>query len=241
MRKLNRFTLLFFLIYIMGMNKGLTETIHLATASNFRTTAKTLISKFEKETTHKVLLSGGSTGKLYAQIINGAPFDLFLSADKERPRLLEEQGKAILKSRFTYALGTLALWSPKVKDVRNLLNSDIPHLALANPKLAPYGMAGRQTLEKLKLWKKLESRLVYGENISQTFNFVFSGAAPTGFVSLAQALEYGGHYWTVPASYHLPIEQQAIQLKNNDTAKEFMIFLKSKAARDIILKAGYRI
>lgn len=208
---------------------------------------KALTVEFEKTTAHHVVLSFGSTGKHYAQIKNGAPFDVFLAADAARPALLEEQDIALIGSRTTYARGKLVLWTskPDVNDLKEtLLNSqDIRHLALANPKLSPYGLGAKQVMVKLDIWPKLQTKLVRGENIAQTFQFVHSGNAELGFVAYSQAVNpkrsVQGSFWIPPQSLYSPIDQQAVLLNDKQASKDFLKFLKGPLARQIIQNYGY--
>lgn len=216
-------------------------------ASNFATAMKALTVEFEKTTAHHVVLSFGSTGKHYAQIKNGAPFDVFLAADAARPALLEEQDIALIGSRTTYARGKLVLWTskPDVNDLKEtLLNSqDIRHLALANPKLSPYGLGAKQVMVKLDIWPKLQTKLVRGENIAQTFQFVHSGNAELGFVAYSQAVNpkrsVQGSFWMPHQSLYSPIDQQAVLLNDKQASKDFLKFLKGPLARQIIQNYGY--
>jgi len=208
---------------------------------------KALTVEFEKTTAHHAVLSFGSTGKHYAQIKNGAPFDVFLAADAARPALLEEQGIALIGSRTTYARGKLVLWTskPDVNDLKEtLLNSqDIRHLALANPKLSPYGLGAKQVMVKLDIWPKLQTKLVRGENIAQTFQFVHSGNAELGFVAYSQAVNpkrsVQGSFWIPPQSLYSPIDQQAVLLNDKQASKDFLRFLEGSLARQIIQNYGY--
>ena len=224
------------------------ERIRVAVAANFAGAAQHVADAFEQATGHTVELVAGSTGKHYAQIVNGAPFDLLLAADRARPERLEQDGHAVPGSRVTYALGRLVLWSPDAERVdaagEVLRRGAFRHLALANPRLAPYGEAARETLEHVGLWTALQGRLVYGENVGQAFGFVASGAAELGFVALAQVRQYGaahGSAWIVPASFHEPIEQQAILLRNAPAAAEFLAFLTGDAGARIVAAQGYGV
>jgi len=223
------------------------DEIKVAVASNFLA-ARAVASRFEETTGHQVTLIFGSTGKHYAQILNGAPFDLFLAADAQHPARLEREGHAIAASRMTYAVGTLVLWSSdqSLVDPRGevLEQGDFRHLAIANPALAPYGMAAQQVLEARKLWRALEGRLVRGENIAQAFQFVASGNAELGFVALSQVERHGkppvgGSLWKVPPHLHAPIEQQAVLLVDSATARDFLEFIRGDVARAIIREHGY--
>ena len=188
----------FMLVFLFCTQVVLVSIIHaedvlVAVATNFTSCLKELVVGFEQKTKHHVVVSPGSTGKLYAQITNGAPFDVFLAADVRRPQLLEKEGLAVKGSRFTYAIGRLTLWSAHPSLVNGdgaeiLLAQPFRYLAIANPKTAPYGAAARQTLEALDLWDKVQPYIVQGENIGQTFQFVASGNAELGFVALSQVM-----------------------------------------------------
>jgi len=222
------------------------EEIHVAVATNFARTARELGEAFQAGTGTQVVVSQGSTGKLYAQIVNGAPFEVFLSADAERPRKLVEEGQAVEGTRFTYALGQLVLWSPdpaRVKDA-SALAGDFRHLSIANPELAPYGAAARETLVELGLWDALQPRLVRGEDIGQAYQFVATGHAELGFVALSQLAGGAGSRWLVPAGHYAPLEQQAVLLargRDDGAARAFLAFLRSEAARERIAAAGYGV
>ena len=216
-------------------------------ASNFSPAMKALESVFEELSGHQVVLSFGSTGKHYAQIKNGAPFDVFLAADVERPRLLETQGLVQADSRMTYARGKLMLWTSKsgIDDLKNtlLMSQDFHHLALANPKLSPYGLAAQQVMIKLDVWPRLQPKLVRGENIAQTFQFVHSGNAELGFVAFSQVVNpkrsVQGSFWMPPQSLYSPIDQQAVLLNDKQASKDFLKFLEGSLARQIIQNYGY--
>ena len=234
------------------LNGALADEIKIAVASNFYPTMKELVKNFELNThnsgtTNNIVLISGSSGKHYAQILNGAPFDLFFSADKLRPNMLEKEEVFNNQSRFTYALGKLALWSPFNEyvdsDGQVLYNDDFRFIAIANPKIAPYGIASKETLTSMNLWQDMEEKLVRGENIAQTFQFAKSGNAKLGFVSYSQILSLNssseGSYWLVPQDMYQPIEQQAILLKDSSLGKDFLSFIKSNEALDIIKRNGY--
>ena len=223
-----------------------------AVAANFAAPAKVLAEQFSRETGHKIVLSTGSTGKFFAQIKSGAPFDVLLSADQATPQRLEAEKLAVAASGFTYAVGRLVLWSPLPSGVDDrgavLRAGHFKRLALANPKLAPYGAAAQQVLEHLGLWAAVQPKLVIGENIAQTFQFVASGNAELGFVALSQTREGdkppAGSHWLVPASLYAPIRQDAVLLARgeaNGAAREFVAFLRSNAARDVIRAYGYEL
>ena len=221
--------------------------IQVAVASNFVTALEVLAGEYTEASGHEVVLASGSTGKQYAQIIHGAPFDLFFAADAERPRLLDEAGATVAGTRFTYALGRLVLWSPLADyvDARGevLAKGDYRHLALANPDLAPYGAAARQVLRRLGLWEGQAERRVLGENIAQTFQFVTSGNAELGFVALSQLTgpdgDRAGSRWEVPVALYPPIEQQAVLLRDSPAARGFIEFIKSERGRELIRVHGY--
>jgi len=234
------------------LNEAIADEIKIAVASNFYPTMKELVTHFESitpnsDTTNNIVLISGSSGKHYAQILNGAPFDLFFSADKLRPNMLEKEDVFNNQSRFTYALGKLALWSSFNEyvdsDGQVLYTDDFRFLAIANPKIAPYGVASKETLTSMNLWQDMEEKLVRGENIAQTFQFAKSGNAKLGFVSYSQILSLNssseGSYWLVPQSMYQPIEQQAILLKDSSLGKDFLSFIKSNEALDIIKRNGY--
>ena len=226
------------------------DEVRVAVAANFATPLKTLAAEFEKDTGHTLALSAGATGKLYAQIKSGAPFDVFLSADDETPARLEKEGDAVAGSRFTYAVGRLMLWSaqPNTVDAQGavLKTGNFKHLALAAPHLAPYGAAAVQTLTQLGLLTALQPRFVQGESIGQTYSFVASGNAELGFVALSQVFENGkiskGSGWIVPASLHEPLRQDAVLLvraRDKVAARALLTFLKSEKARGLIRAFGY--
>jgi molybdate transport system substrate-binding protein len=226
--------------------------VQVAVAANFTAPAKQIAAAFEKETGHKAALSFGATGKFYAQIRNGAPFEVLLSADDTTPARLESEGAAVTGSRFTYAVGRLALWSAKSGYVDDqgaaLGKGDFKHLAIANPKLAPYGAAAVEALTALKLLDAVQARFVQGENIAQTHQFVASGNAELGFVALSQVMQDGriasGSAWIVPARLHEAIRQEAVLLEKGRTrpaATAWLVFLRSDRARAIIRRFGYEI
>lgn len=223
------------------------EETRVAVASNFRNAARDLAARFEEQTGQRVQLIFGSSGKHYAQIRQGAPFAAFLSADSERPAKLEQEGRIVPGSRFSYALGQLTLWSKdadRIDDgVEVLRAGDFRHLAIANPRVAPYGQAAVDVLTRLELMDTLKPRLVRGENIEQTFQFVITGNAELGFVArsqLAQSVWGGnGSRWDVPAEFHAPIDQQAVLIEDDATARAFLEFLRSDTGREIIGVHGY--
>lgn len=226
------------------------ETVMVAVASNFTKPMTEIATAFEKDTGHAAKLSFGSSGKIVSQLQHGAPFEVFLSADAVKPEKLEQEGLTLNGSRFTYALGTLVLWSNKTDYVDDqgqvLAKGDFRHLALANPKLAPYGQAAVETLNNLGLLENLQSLFVQGDNISQTHQFVSTGNAELGFVALSQVIADGkiatGSGWVIPDSLHQPIRQDAVLMKNtakNPAALALVEYLKSATAKAIIEKYGY--
>ncbi|MDG2531965.1 molybdate ABC transporter substrate-binding protein [Caulobacter endophyticus] len=220
-----------------------------AVAANFTEPAKAIAAQFEKATGHKATLSFGSSGQFYAQIANGAPYEVFLSADVERPQKAETDGLAVPGSRFTYATGRLVLWSktPGLVDGQGavLAKGKFEKLSIADPKAAPYGLAAVETLTRLKLYDGLKPRIVTGSSITQAYQYVQTGAAELGLVALSQVVDdKGGSRWVVPKTYHTPIDQQAVLLKtgsNSDAAEAFLAFLKGREAKAIIRRYGYEV
>jgi len=226
--------------------------IRVAVAANFAQPMKEIAAEFQKDSGYQVSLTQGATGKFYAQISNGAPFDLLLSADDETPTRLVNEGKAVSTSQFTYAIGRLALWSPLTELVDQggqVLKSDkYQHLAIANAKVAPYGRAAVQVLQKMGILLKVEPRVVQGESIAQAFQFVSSGNAQLGFVALSQVFEGGkiksGSAWVVPESFHDQLKQDAVLLnsaKDSVAAKALLAYLRSDKATKIIQHYGYNL
>ena len=223
-----------------------------AVAANFTAPMQKIAAGFEKDTGHKATLAFGATGAFYAQIRNGAPFQVLLSADDETPARLAAEGLGVGSSRFTYAIGKLVLWSatPGLVDNKGeiLSKGGSEKIAVANPKLAPYGAAAVEAMTRLNLLDKLQPRFVQGENIGQAFQFVSSGNAPLGFVALSQVMVDGaitrGSAWLVPAELHAPIRQDAIMLttgKDNPAATALLAYLKGDKARAIIRSFGYEM
>jgi molybdate transport system substrate-binding protein len=221
----------------------------IAVAANFTEAARAIAARFKARTGHEATLSFGSSGQFYTQIANGAPYEVFLSADVERPQKAEAEGLAVPGSRFTYATGRLVLFSkaPGLVDGKGavLSKGKFEKLSIADPKGAPYGQAAVETLTRLRLYDTLKSKIVTGASITQAYQYVETGAAELGFVALSQvAGETGGSRWLVPASNHTPIEQQAVLLKtgaNSAAAKAFLTFLKSGEAKAIIRRYGYEV
>lgn len=249
--QLKVFALLFVCQFFIGTHSMANE-IRIAVASNFYPTMKAIVEEFELENyesskINKIVLISGSSGKHYAQIINGAPFDIFFSADKARPVLLEKEGIVENESRFTYALGKIVLWSPANGFVdpkgQVLYDNNFRFLAIANPKIAPYGIATKETLVSMGLWKNMDKKLVRGENIAQAFQFINTGNAKLGFVSFSQLMSPNfslvGSFWEVPKSLYNPIEQQAVLLRDSLLGRNFMEFVQTDKALNIISKFGY--
>lgn len=233
---------------LTGASAMAAET-RVAVAANFTEPAKAIAAKFEAKTGHKATLSFGSSGQFYTQIANGAPFEVFLSADAERPARAEAEGLAVAGTRFTYATGRLVLWSRTQGLVDGkgavLAKGGFEKLAIADPRAAPYGQAAVETLTKLKLYDALKPKIVTGSSITQAFQYARTGAAELGFVALSQvANEQGGSRWVVPTADHTPIDQQAVLLKtgaDNAAAKAFLQFLKGPEAKAIIKRYGYEV
>jgi molybdate transport system substrate-binding protein len=226
--------------------------VRVAVASNFAAPMERIVALFQQQSGHTVKVSLGSSGKFYAQIAGGAPFDVFLSADEAIPKRMAQEGLAVGSSRFVYALGRLVLWSaqPGFVDANGavLRNGVYNKLAIANPRLAPYGMAAKETLEKLTMWNSIQEKLVKGENITQTYQFAATENAELAFVALSQIMRDGkvteGSWWLVPPELHAPLRQSAVLLsgaKDNAAAQAFLAFLKSQKATAIIRSFGYEL
>jgi molybdate transport system substrate-binding protein len=243
-------------LLLLALGSGPTadaSEVQVAVAANFARPMERLAADFEHDTGHHAVVSTGATGALFAQIEKGAPFEVFLSADRATPEKLERDGFAVAGTRRTYAVGTLVLWSAKAGYVDAagavLKGGSFQHLAIANPKLAPYGTAAMETLAALGLTDALRSKIVQGESIAQTFQFVASGSAEVGFVSLSQVVSPGGapapaqgSYWVVPATLHAPIQQDAVVLRKGEdsaAAKALLAYLASPKAREVIRSFGY--
>jgi molybdate transport system substrate-binding protein len=226
--------------------------VQVAVAANFAGPMEKLAAEFQRDTGHKAVVATGATGKFYAQIRNGAPFEVLLAADDETPAKLEKEGQALAGSRFTYAVGRLVLWSAKdgyVDAAGNVLKTgDFRHLSIANPKTAPYGAAAVSTLERLGLRDRLQPRIVQGENIAQAWQFASTGNAELGFVAQSQVWRDGrftsGSGWIVPASMHEPIRQDAALLNKgsaNPAARALLQYLRSDKAKALIRSFGYEV
>ncbi|MFS0827564.1 molybdate ABC transporter substrate-binding protein [Pseudomonas phoenicis] len=237
---------------LFTLNSAWADQVQVAVAANFTAPIQALAKDFEKDTGHTLVASYGSTGQFYAQIKNGAPFDVFLAADDSTPAKLEQEKAIVPGSRFTYAIGTLALWSPKPGYVDGkgevLRKNAFKHLSIANPKAAPYGLAATQVLQQLKLTDATRAKLVEGQNITQAYQFVSTGNAELGFVALSQIYKDGkvseGSAWLVPANLHEPIRQDAVILnkgKDNPAANALVDYLRTPKAATLIKSYGYEI
>ena len=240
---------LYFYLLLLIPCSALPDTIRVAVASNFSEPIKAIAARYEELSDHQIILIFASTGKHYAQIINGAPFELFFAADTHRPQLLEQQGLAISGSRFTYARGRLVLWSSRKDFVdpggQVLASNEYKRLAIANPKLAPYGKAAREVLERMGLWETVKQRLVKGESIGQTYQFVKTGNAELGFIANSQIKQHAnrntGSYWLIPQALYEPIEQQVVLLKENTVARDFLSYIQRQEVKIMISQYGYDI
>ena len=242
----------FILCLLLLASTGQAATTLVTVASDFTKPMTDIAEAFEKATGHHANLSFGSSGKSFAQIQNGAPFEVFLSANEKYPLELEKTGFAVADSHFVYAIGKLVLWSKMDNYVDNagriLATGDFKHIAIANPVHAPYGVAAKETMKSLGVFDKLQALLVEGENIAQTFQFVSTGNVELGFVAFAQVIDVStgkigsGSGWVVPANLHSPFRQTAVLLKTgveNPAALALMEFLKSPTALAIIKKYGF--
>ncbi len=244
----------FFLLSLFALpcSQATADTITVATASNFLNTLKALQQPFAKQSGHKLIIVAGSSGAIATQIINSAPYDVFLSADHARPNQLVEKGVGDQASLFTYAYGKLTLWSANKSLITDgdgplaLKQANFRHIAMANPALAPYGLASIETLRSINLYFNLSEKIIHGENIAQTFAMMATGAAPIGFAARSQVTrkpwKSTGSFWHVPTNLHQPIKQSAVIVthsKNKPAARMFMQFLKSAPAIKIIKSFGY--
>jgi molybdate transport system substrate-binding protein len=233
----------------LGAAPALAADTQVAVAANFTEPAKEIAAAFKAKTGHTATLSFGASGQFYTQMAHGAPYEVFLSADAERPKKAEDEGLAVKGTRYTYAFGRLVLYSrtPGLVDAKGaVLKSDrFAKLAIADPTAAPYGAAAIQTMQKLGVYDALTPRIVRGSSITQAYQYVATGNAELGFVALSQVIdEPGGSRWVVPAADHAPIEQQAVLLKigeKNPAARAFLVFLRSPAAIAIIKRYGYEV
>ncbi len=240
------------LLAVFALGSAQADEVQVAVAANFTAPIQAIAADFEKDTGHKLVASFGATGQFYTQIKNGAPFQVFLSADDTTPQRLEAEGDTVKGSRFTYAVGTLALWSAKEGYVdaqgEVLKHNAFKHLSIANPKAAPYGLAATQVLAKEGLTDKVRDKIVEGQNITQAYQFVSTGNAELGFVALSQIYKDGklssGSAWIVPSSLHDPIKQDAVILtkgKDSAAAKALVDYLKGPKAAAVIKSYGYEL
>jgi molybdate transport system substrate-binding protein len=239
-----RVLIIAFLLFLSAPVRAGEVTV--AVAANFLTTLESLKPEFEKASGHRMTIIGGATGKLATQIIQGAPFDLFLSADDKAPSKVLAAGKGIAGTEFTYALGALALYNADPDRISGdgaviLREGDFNKLAIANPKLAPYGVAAEEVIAAVGASAQLEGKIVMGENIGQAFAMVSSGNAELGLVALSQVQGQKGSHWPVPSHLHEPIRQNALLLADHEAALAFLAYLQSEPARAIIAKAGYSL
>jgi molybdate transport system substrate-binding protein len=239
------------LLVCPAVTPAFAEPVLVAVAANFLPPFREVALEFEKTTGHTLRVVSGSSGNFYTQIQNGAPFDVFFSADNERPKKLEDEGLGVKDTRFTYAIGRIVLWSANadlIKGEETLRSKNFKRLAIANPKNAPYGVAAMQALQKLGLWDSLQPHIVMGESIGQTMGFIESGNAQAGFVALSQIMDPKmkgkGSHWPVPTDLHEPIQQDVILLtkgKENPGAKALLEFIGGPQAKTIIERYGYAL
>lgn len=226
------------------------EQINIAVASNFIKPMKKIVQIYEKQSGHKVVMSFGSSGKFFAQISHGAPYHIFFSADQEKIIALEKANLIIKNSRFTYAIGALVLWSPTegyfTDGAAFLADGHFKKLAMANPKLAPYGRAAQEVLAYTSLSEQVRTKQVIAENIAQAFQFATTGNAEIGLIALSQVMNNGvissGSSWVIPHSYYQPIKQDAAILKrakNNQVSQDFIAFMRSSEVKSIMTSFGY--
>lgn len=247
MRLLNNLaTALALVIATLVGGQAFADEVNVAVAANFTDAAKEIGQAFKAKTGHDAVFSFGASGALYTQISQGAPFQVFLSADASRPKKAVEEGFGVAGSNFTYAIGELVLWSKKpglATGEDALKNAAVNKVAICDPKAAPYGQAAVETMQSLKLYDTLQPKIVQGANITQAFQFVDTGNAEIGFVALSQVINKSeGSRWMVPQNLYKPIKQDAVLLKkgaDSDAAKQFVEFLKSPGATAIIKKYGY--
>lgn len=243
--------LLLLILSLLLSTASLASELRIAVAANFLGTLNQLAPLYEAHSGQKLLISSGSTGRHYAQIINGAPFDVFLAADAARPQRLVDEGLALPDSRFTYARGVLVLWSDQpdlpLEGGELLQSNALQHLALVNPRTAPYGAAGMEVMERLGVYETLRrGRIAQAENLTQAMQYVTSGTAQAGFLALAQVIQKDGslrgNVWLPPEDSYMPLEQQAVVLTSSpqqQAGQDFLDWLQGEDAREIIRAAGY--
>lgn len=234
------------LLLMINISWATPPTLSIAVAANFQETLQKLVHVFEQENNVHFIISSASTGELFAQIMQSAPYDMAFLADKKHAILLEKSKKALMGTRWTYAIGQLVLWKPEATDANPANESDLDHfsegnIALANPDFAPYGFAAQQVLKKRNCWEKLYSHFVFGNSVSQAYHFVATGNAKIGFVAYSEVIDKPG-IWIIPQSLYTPLTQQAVILpraKNNPMAWKFKQFLQSESAKTLIKRDGY--
>ncbi len=239
------------IMLVLTSSAARAEEILVAVASNFSAPMEQISAVFEEQTEHELNLVFGSSGRLFAQIQNGAPFQLFFSADQQKPQQLEAAGLTVQDSRFTYVTGSLVLWSSNTTltiEGPDILDSEFTRIALANSTLAPYGRAAEETLAYFNKTEQTRSRWIRGENIAQTFQFVETGNADLGFVAMSQVSSDGefirGQGWVVPSDSHKPIRQDVVQIKHESECEAcslFLDFMRSPRVADIVQAYGYRV
>ncbi len=240
------------LVSLAWLAQAQAAEVSVAVAANFTAPMQKIAQAFEQDTGHKAVLSFGATGAFYAQIRNGAPFQVLLAADDDTPAKIEREGMGVAGSRFTYATGKLVLWSRQpalVDDKGAILRSGrFERIAVANPKLAPYGVAAIETMTRMGVLAEVQPKIVQGDNIAQTYQFIATGNAQLGFVALSQVISDGrisqGSAWIVPGNLHAPIRQDAVLLttgKDNPAAAALLSFLKGEKARAVIRSYGYEL
>ncbi len=238
------------MLLLLVMTPAKADEVRVAVASNFIAPMKEIAASFRQDSGHTLRVSSGSSGKLYAQIRNGAPFDVLLAADEVIPQRLEQEGLAVADSGFVYAIGQLVLWSNKNglldQNGKALKSGQFKRLAIAEPKIAPYGMAAKQTLEKMGLWNAVQGKLVKGENISQNWQFAATGNVELAFVAQSQIMREmkvnEGSWWRVPKHLYEPIKQGAVLLvtaKDNEAALSFLAYMQGKSAKEVMRAYGY--
>jgi len=238
-------TLLVYLVTLLNTPSTRATNLRVAVASNFAPTLQLIARRFSQTFHQPVDIIRGSTGKFYAQIKQGAPFDIFMAADEERPRLLEQQALIVPESRYTYATGKLVLWSPKHSNpLEKLKSGDFSKLAIANPAIAPYGRASLEVLRYLKCYEQAKDKLVYGENVAQAYQFVKSGNAELGFIPLSYVNAETSIFWSPMEGSYQPLDQQLVILKSSTQlsfARQFVDFLKRPEIRSFIRSRGYAL
>jgi len=243
----NFLALVFLLATAMASPASFAGEVRVAVTSNFDFTLEELKQEFEKLSGHRVIVSAGPSAQHYGEILQGAGYDIFLSEDEMRPEVLEQQGKIITGSRFTYAHPRLVLWSIDNRKLTadTLSQGEFDFLAVANPRLSPYGNAAREILEHMSVWDDLQEKLVIGDNIGQTYHFGISGEVDITLIAFSQII-FGkflqaGSYWPIPENLYTPINLEGVRLTDNDAARQFIDFMKSPRGRSIIQSNGFSV